>query len=80
MTVLEKRDHLATKIIFGLCIPSGRGHCELCLLNFAQTLVEFLPLFAYTEKSFTAKWSLFSRTITYDVSAVSTTLEIHSSD
>ena len=29
VTVLEKRDHLATKIIFGLCIPSERRHCEL---------------------------------------------------
>ena len=27
--VLEKRDHLATNIIFELCIPSKRGHCEL---------------------------------------------------
>ena len=29
VTVLEKRDHLATKIIFELCILSERGHCEL---------------------------------------------------
>ena len=29
VTVLEKRDHLATKIIFGLCILSEKGHCEL---------------------------------------------------
>ena len=29
VTVLEKRDHLATEIIFGLCILSERGHCWL---------------------------------------------------
>ena len=29
VTVLEKRDHLATNIIFELCIPSESGHCEL---------------------------------------------------
>ena len=27
--LIEKRDHLATNIIFELCIPSERGHCEL---------------------------------------------------
>ena len=29
VTVLEKRNHLATNIIFGLCILSEGGHCEL---------------------------------------------------
>ena len=29
VTVLEKRDHLATNIIFELCTPSKKGHCEL---------------------------------------------------
>ena len=29
VTVLEKRDHLATKIIFELCILSDKGHCVL---------------------------------------------------
>ena len=29
VTVLEKRDHLATKIIFELCTLSEREHCEL---------------------------------------------------
>ena len=29
VTVLEKRDHLATKIIFKLCILSETGHYEL---------------------------------------------------
>ena len=29
VTVLEKRDHLATNIIFELCISSKNGYCEL---------------------------------------------------
>ena len=29
VTVLEKRDHLATNIIFELCILSENGYCEL---------------------------------------------------
>ena len=40
-------------------------YVNLNIWNYVQTLVECLPLFAYTEKSFTVKWSLFSSTITY---------------
>ena len=40
-------------------------YINLNIQKYVQTLVGCLPVFACTEKSFTAKWSLFVSTITY---------------